>query len=425
MDFVRNSDKIPAHLPKRLTISFPIWGLYDTESGGKYHDLDQMMIEHKERGFNCIRLDDGAGLIHDRSGNLRGPIPMGWAFGSYDDSVRQWGVYGEPGLCDVHARLIELFEAAKRHNIYIILSSWYYLHTQWIVKDDTLNDELYAIPPMERFQVFAEFLHYIIVDLEERGLDSQIAFAEIFNETDGLYFGPCYGNRNGFTEEQIAEYRVKHEEAIAWLHARHPQLLFAYDVYTPNTDVRQIPGNMQVFNFHYYFVWQWVYSQLENDNSFISEKITKEEIKALCDKYWPGEGWCQRCWYYTNLDPEKLQQASEKLTNYLKEHVDEARERFRAGVANVQKLLDENYPNVPVVMGEGVSYSGGTALIWEEYSDEYWMLIKEMFQTYREIGLWGSVVRTCCGPEDPCWTLCPEKLLEMNRTFLGEDESEA
>ena len=177
MDFVRNSDKIPAHLPKRLTISFPIWGLYDTESGGKYHDLDKMMREHKERGFNCIRLDDGAGLIHDRSGNLRGSVQLGPVFGPYDAKLRQWGAYGERGYCDVHARLIELFEAAKRHGIYIILSSWYYQHTLWIVKDHELNEELHAIPPMERLHAFAEFLHYIIVDLEERGLDSQIAFA--------------------------------------------------------------------------------------------------------------------------------------------------------------------------------------------------------------------------------------------------------
>ena len=48
-------------------------------------------------------------------------------------------------------------------------------------------------------------------------------------------------------------------------------------------------------------------------------------------------------------------------------------------------------------------------------------LVGEMLKTYREMGLWGSVVRTCCGPEDPCWTLCPERLLKMNRIFLGEE----
>ena len=81
MAMVRNSDKIPPHLPKRLTISFPTFGLYDTPSGGVYHDLDRMVRENKERGFNCIRMDDGAGLIHDLDGNLRGSVPIGYIFG--------------------------------------------------------------------------------------------------------------------------------------------------------------------------------------------------------------------------------------------------------------------------------------------------------------------------------------------------------
>lgn len=423
MDFVRNSDKIPAHLPKRLTISFPIWGLYDTESGGKYHDLDQMMIEHKERGFNCIRLDDGAGLIHDRSGNLRGPVPLGAVFGPYDANLRQWGAYGKSGLCDVHTRLIELFEAAKRHGIYIILSSWYYQHTLWIVKDHELNEELHAIPPMERLHAFAEFLHYMLAELEERGLDSQIAFAEIFNEADHLIFLRGYGDGSPLTEKDRALVRTKHEEAIEWLKERHPQIMFAYDISTPNPDLRTAPSNMQTFNFHNYFMWDQVYLQLENDDSFLVEnKVSKEELKALADgKYVPSNRWYHMGWYYTNLDPEKIPQAVEKTINYLKEHVDTLREKFRNGMANLQRILDEALPQVPIVSGEGVTYSGGYDLVWEEHSDAYWMLVKEMLETYREMGLWGSVVRTCCGPEDPCWTVCPEKLLEMNRTFLGED----
>ena len=39
---------------------------------------------------------------------------------------------------------------------------------------------------------------------------------------------------------------------------------------------------------------------------------------------------------------------------------------------------------------------------------------------YRDAGLWGTIVRTCSGPEDPSRNLCPEKLLRMNKIFLGE-----
>jgi len=48
---------IPAHLPKRLTISFPIWGLMHTYEDSVYADLDQFVREHVERSFNCIRLE--------------------------------------------------------------------------------------------------------------------------------------------------------------------------------------------------------------------------------------------------------------------------------------------------------------------------------------------------------------------------------
>lgn len=34
----------------------------------------------------------------------------------------------------------------------------------------------------------------LICELEDRGLDSQITFAEIFNEADGLRFINGYGN---------------------------------------------------------------------------------------------------------------------------------------------------------------------------------------------------------------------------------------
>ena len=57
------------NLPNKLNISFPIWGLYDIDGKGFYADTDKMMREHEERGFNCIRFDDGAGLMHGNNWN--------------------------------------------------------------------------------------------------------------------------------------------------------------------------------------------------------------------------------------------------------------------------------------------------------------------------------------------------------------------
>lgn len=420
---VRCREQIPAHLPRRLTISFPIWGLFDTGDGGAYHDCDLMMREHVERGFNCIRLDDGAGLIHDRQGNLLPPVFWGRAFGEYEDCLRQFAATGEPGLCDVHKRLIELFEAAKRHHVYIILSSWYYLHTCWFVKDRELNDRLQNIPPKERFQAFAEFLHYILCELEERNLDQQIAFAEIFNEADGMRFVNGYGDENHLSDEEIAVFCKKHEEALTWLKERHPQIMFGYDSWTYYSDLRQVPRNMQVYNFHNYFLWSVYGNAVEDDLSVIKEDpVSVEEIKAVSDcDYPPTDDWYQRAWFYHNLDENKIPMVQDRAKRYLKEHKDEVMERFYSSVDHVKENLDQNLPKVPVVCGEGVSYCGGYQLTWEETSEDYWQIMREVMAVYRDLGLWGTVVRTCCGPEDPVWRLCPEKLLEMNRIFLGEE----
>lgn len=412
----------PTHLPKRLTISFPIWGLYDTAPGGAYHDLDRMMEEHVARGFNCIRLDDAAGLMHDRSGNPLPPIHWGYAFGEYDKGLRQFGAIGNPGLCDVRQRLIDLFAAAKRHGVYIILSSWYYLHTCWYCKDHDLNDALHAIAPVERFRAFAEFLHYIILELKERNLISQLAFAEIFNEADGLRFVDGYGNENHLSDEEIAVFRKAHEDALAWLQEQHPDILFAFDSWTYYADLRQVPRNMQVYNFHNYFLWSVYSDALENDPSFLLEDpIPLEDIVNAVDAgYPPTPDWNHRAWFYSNLDPARLPMAQEKMARYLREHMDDIRERFRSSVDHIKMNLKNNLPQVPVVCGEGVSYNGAYSMIWEETSPEYWQIMAEAMAAYRDMGLWGTVVRTCCGPEDPVWTLCPDKLLEMNRIFLGE-----
>lgn len=52
----------------RLAISFWIWGLFDTVPNGFFDDLEGRIVELRERGFNCIRLESGAGLCHDRHG---------------------------------------------------------------------------------------------------------------------------------------------------------------------------------------------------------------------------------------------------------------------------------------------------------------------------------------------------------------------
>lgn len=418
---IRGFDKIPEHLPKKLTISFAIWALYDTGEGGVFHDLDKMMREHKERGYNCIRLDDGAGLMHDIDGKARGEVYFGRAFGDYDLKMRQFAATGTPGTCNARERLLELFRAAKRHGIYIILSSWYYLHTFWYV-DSVLAGELEAIKPEDRFMAFAKFLHYILLELEAEGLDSQVAFAEIFNEADGLCFIDGYSNKNKRSDEELAFFREKHEEAINWLKERHPCILFAFDSYTYATDLRQAPKNLEVFNFHNYFMWSVYRNAIENDASLLSEDpISKEEVKRSTK---PGfdaaDDWYERVWFYNNVDDSKYAYANEKAKDYFLKNLEGIEKRLRDTSACVKENLNGAFAGLPAICGEGVSYCGAYFMTFEEYTDEFWSLMKTMMDVHRDLGLWGTVIRTCCAPEDPVWHSHPDKLLELNEYFLRD-----
>ncbi len=58
----------------RLAISFWIWALWDTGTNGFFNDLELRMDELVERGFNCIRIESGAGLTHDATGRRRGEL---------------------------------------------------------------------------------------------------------------------------------------------------------------------------------------------------------------------------------------------------------------------------------------------------------------------------------------------------------------
>jgi len=408
-----------ARLPERLTITFPIWGLYDIEGRGAYADPDRMVREHVERGFNCIRLDDGAGLMHDLAGNPLGPVKMGNAFGEYDSMLRQFGAIGGEGKCDLLDRLIRLAEAAKKYGVYLILSSWYYLHTYWFLHDKALNDRLFAIPPMERFMTFARFLHYILLELEKRDLADCVAFAEVFNEADGLHFITGYGNQKGLSDEEIASFREKHEEAIEWLQKEHPGILFAYDTYTAWSDQRQIPGNMQVFNFHHYFLWG-IYNNIEHCTDCLNGTLTAEEAGKSQEFRRPetnDRDWHHRIAVHSNINPEKLPDLEAYLEENLQKNYTRYRDQAFEGLANIMKI-HTNYADIPVVCGEGVTYIGSKELLWEEHSETYWNLLEEVIRKYREAGLWGTVVRTCCGPEDPAWNLVPDKLLRINRAFL-------
>lgn len=410
-------------LPKRLTIAFPIWGLYDIDGKGFYADTDKIVREHVERGFNCMRLDSGAGLMHDINGKPRGKVKIGNAFSQYDKFPRQLDAIGGEGYCDVLQRIINLATSCKKHGVYLILSSWYYLHTYWICHDETINSELFNIPEEERFMAFAKFLHYIISELKARNLADVIAYAEIFNEVDGLYFVTDEVPES-FTDEKIAVFRKWHEEAIDYLRQMHPDILFAYDESKNIADLRLAPENADVFSFHSYYLWS-IYSKVaESSPDCFNSSTTTNDIMKAHTNYHAEIAKSSILWFemlsrFVGLKPEKIPTFEARLEQTLIKDYEYYRDNAFAFIETVRKLRKAN-PNIRIVSGEGGSYIASKKLLWEEHSEIAWDLMEEVVRKYRDEGLWGTVIRTCMGPEDPAWHLMPEKILKINRMFLGE-----
>ncbi len=410
-----------AALPKRLTISFPIWGLMDTAPTGAYHDLDKMVREHVERGFNCIRLESGAALTHDIHGRRRGAVGIHAPFGRFTEA-RQLFVIGGEGMCDYMQRLIDLCKACRRHDVYLILSSWYFLHTCWY-SDTEINDEIYAIPTEKRFMAFAKYLHYILRDLKREGLADRIAAAEIFNEMGDLR-GKWEQEGRKTHQEIDKTFRAEHEAAIAFLRERHPDILISCDDYARKDRIGILPRNMQVLNGHNYFMWSVYAGALEGGaprGDFFQGRIKPEDVVASYAARRPhyAADWIDRIRYCHDVDPAKIPAMEAYLEKRLTDNWDDFVKKLDTSCQGYQDVM-KAFPGVRVVCGEGVTYCSSKLVNWEEKSDKYWEMVELMMRRYREIGLWGTVVKTCCGPEDPSWHMCKDKLKRLNDTFLKD-----
>ena len=421
----------------RLAISFWIWALWDTGTNGFFNDLELRMTELVERGFNCIRIEGGAGITHDVNGRPRGELEFLPVLPGHGHFTRQME-HMTGGRVDLLKRLIELCTVAQRHNVKVILSSWYYLHTFWFT-DERVTAELMDLPPEERFMYFARGLDRIIAELAQRGLENVLAFAEIFNEMDGLSWVGGYGAEKK-PVGLLNQFRFLHEEALSFLKTRHPDIRFALDTYTPWTNPELAPRNIQVWNFHSYYLWD-VYKVLEGDllapdadlnnprlyapiRRFIRKDLVPFQAILDSRKGRPPilPDWYRRIWLYRNLDPNAMPELERLLRENLENNIELYKQKAVDAAAQAVELRDAHFPGVPLVLGEGASYCADTRLRWEERSDVYWEVVEHAARALRDQGFLGAVVRTNAGPEDPVWHEYPDRLRRANAIFLGGNE---
>jgi hypothetical protein len=404
---------------KRLSISFWIWALWDTGPNRIVNDLEVRVAEAVERGFNCLRIEGGAGITHDAEGRPRGELEFYPVLPGHDLLTRgQQHMTG--GRVDLLKRLIDLCRVAKRYNVKLILSSWYYLHTFWFT-DKNVTAELLGLPLEKRFMYFARGLDRILEALKQRGLADTIATAEIFNEVTGFHGKP-----------------VDHEEALGFLQTRHPDIRFSLDTASAYIDPKFVPRNAQVWTYHSYYLWP-VYGLLEQDlvdgdkdlndpaayapvRRFLRRDLVP--FQAILDSRAGrppiARDWYRRIWLYRNLDPNAMPELERLLQESLEKRIDEFKQSATKAVKHAVKLRDEVLPGIPLILGEGASYCADHRLRWEERSDAYWEVVEHAARAYREHGFWGAVARTNSGPEDPVWHEYPERLRRVNVVFLGE-----
>ena len=408
--------------PDKLTISFWIWGPW----GDVYEDYDLRMRELSERGFNCIRTESGAGLVCNTKGEPRGVVNINNPFGEYTKNVRQLDTVKQNSKVNLLDRITEMFRAAEKNDVYIILSTWYYLHTNWFY-DNEINDELLNLSPEERFEYFSDELDRILAHLRKNKLIHRVAFAEIFNELDGIF--------KQRDDEYELEIRALHEKAIEKLKRNNPDVLFAYDVTGPYVPEKFIPRNADVINYHCYYAWP-VYDIFENGALF--QPITSKEIPAETMKYiksviYPndvmnkydgrridvGDDWKWRVALYSSIAPEKIPELEAALEKYFNEHIADYKNTLETEAKKIVEVRNRCVPDARIVMGEGVTYCASNYLHFEEKSDEYFKLMLHQSEVLGQNGIWGAVARTTSGPEDSSWESRKDDYIKVNKRFLN------
>lgn len=189
---------------------------------GENDDFDGILAEIAERGFNAIRFEDGAGLLWDENGNVRDNVLISQPFGKYT-KYTSYRTIANGKRINLLDRLLRICRAAKKHGIKVILSSWFYLHTNWFCEEE-LAKPLFDITDEEKLTFFADELGRILDVLRKEGLIDNVAFAEIFNEFDGFPFVSEY---RGVNDELADRFRVLHERAFCRVSSFSPLLTAA------------------------------------------------------------------------------------------------------------------------------------------------------------------------------------------------------
>ncbi len=405
---------VPAHLPKKLAISCWIWSWVTYALPDEpYGDLERCVAGLQERGFNAVRVDAGLNWCFRSDGTPRGEMTFGpWAAGASGNlsTVNHRG----GGRHDVLRRVLRLMELAKQYDIYVILTSWEYQDSTWMVADEAIRREVYAVPEKDRLAHLARHHDRLLRLLKEKGLDRHVAFVEVHNEIDASEF------------PKGADGKKAAAEAIAFLRAAHPDLLITCDYCAHDAGI--VPDNVQVYDQHMYAGAAMYFDHLYNPTvlgpSFDPADPRKNPLLArlLRRDFMPWDACMKRAanvrpfwrpimWLYENLDNAAFDAYMMEGLRTLGPKVRETAARtFEADAREAARR------GVPAVVDEGGFFFPPYGSRWEQ-SPEALAYFEYLGDLAAKHGYWGFMPTTYCGPEHPLWREKAAWLKAVNTRF--------
>lgn len=401
---------IPSHLPDRLTIS--LWDFsWFTQAMPEepFESLDRAFAQAVERGYNTIRICAMPCTLFGGNG-FGDTLRLANLGDSFGQGTRWYNCKGD-FVFDGKQRLLELFRAAKRHDCFIIVSSWEYQQTPSFFATSEQHEALQQIPPERRCAALAEALAALVDFVKEHELDDRIAYVEMHNEVD--IAATRLAGVAGDGQSVIAAQRPYVESALDALRNRHPDVLMTTCYARPPLHLLDdLAHNLQVAHFHLYVYG--VLGRLCEETALWGEtgRFPTEVAKRLLrpeappfDEWRPDEKWRleatgvpRRLFYMHDwVDPEQWDL-------FLYEHYHLYRESMREAIRNRLEAYADyaRHHDIPAVIGEG--YVGYTPLYATFEDGPVGKDICEFaIQECLRLGYWGIILCSNAAPHHPFW----------------------
>jgi hypothetical protein len=325
---------------------------------------------------------------------------------------------------DGRRRLVELFEAAARHECRVIVSSWEYQQSPCFAETDTWHRALAAVPGPERAEVLAEALSDLLDFLTERGLDDRVAYVEVHNEVDNCSLVPSDAGTH------YSRLRGPLGHAVELLRARHPGIPVTYSLGEPwPLELDELPDQAQIAHFHFYVygVLGALYEavglghgteQAPRTATWPTPELAgmlRPDAPAFAD-YQPDEPWrlaatgIPRELFYAHdwVDPDRWDLWL--YENYLP-HREAMRQTLALWVDSVAAFARRR--GIPAVLGEGVV--GYTPLLTRFEEDAVGKDLAEfVVDRCLDAGFKGVVLTSNAAPHHPMWNTDRDWMRRVN-----------